>query len=419
MDTIKSGTVQKRKLKVKTLTLRADKTVNPAVKAAAKNTHHLRSLTVFETDKFVLPDRPSDSLTAVSLINFNTGEILSVYPYSPADTNRQEVAAVKFSGRYIDMFSASPQSFYSISAAGKAYYGIKLFTTVENLSLKSIENNIVSMDVPAFSRDLDTMKAPVRERIPDSLRARVLIVKLKERINVMGMDSLKLLVKKYSNDTLKATIFSEIASRYMDYDTISNKRKRLSYQNNAVTYSTLAMQQYYKGSDSLGMRSNFDNMAKVYYAQKKFSQAKWFILQSNSLSRGKNDIPNIIQSLITLAAIKSEINDYTLAMRDLNEAMGLSVKFKYPKYESEVLENYGLLYSRLKNYPKEELVLKKRDSVEAEIHKKEQDSLLAKVVTADSLQNRKIDSVQVKKKVYTSNTRKQSKSGSVKKIVSL
>ena len=200
------------------------------------------------------------------------------------------------------------------------------------------------MSLLAYSPAIDTVRVPVRERtrIPDSLRARVVIVKLRPRIQGMGMDSLKLLVKKYANDTLKAAVFGEIATRYMDYDTISNKRKRVSYQNNAVTYSTLAMQQYYKGGDSLGMRACFDNMAKVYYAQKKYSQAKWFILQSNSLSRGKNDIPNIITSLITLASIKSEINDYTLAMKDLNEAMGLSVKYNYQKFESQVLKNYAL-----------------------------------------------------------------------------
>ena len=73
----------------------------------------------------------------------------------------------------------------------------------------------------------------------------------------------------------------------------------------------------------------------------------------------------------------------------------------------------------MKNYPKEELVLKKRDSLEAQIQKKEQDSLLSRVAAADSLQTKKIDSVQVKKKVYISSTRKLSKGSSAKKIASL
>ncbi len=387
-----------------------------ATNAAGKFSRHAKKLIVYPADHFSsMLNYSSDSLNYVVLEDLNTGEKINVYALN--DNLNPVIASVNLTEQYMDMFSTG--SFYKISAAGDNAYKINLFKSVELLSVKTTENNVGTMSMSAFSTAADTMKAPVREKIPDSLRARVLIVKLRERITVMGMDSLKLIVKKYANDTLKAAIFSEIATRYMDYDTISNKRKRLSYQNNAVTYSTLAMQQYYKGGDSLGMRASFDNMAKVYYAQKKLSQAKWFILQSNSLSRGKNDIPNVITSLITLSAIKSEISDYTLAMKDLNEAMSLSEKYNYPKFELLVLKNYALLYSRMKNYPKEELVLKKRDSLEAQIQKKEQDSLLAKVITSDSLQTRKIDSVQVKKKVYTSNTRKVSKNSSIKKIASL
>ena len=389
-----------------------------SLNTAGKFSRHTKKLVVYQVNALSsILNYPLDSLNYVVLEDLSTGEKVNVYVLN--DNPNPVVASLNSPERYIDIISPAPCSSYQITAASGNSYKVNLFKNIEFISIKTIDNNIGTMSMSGFSTAIDTMKAPVRERIPDSLRARVLIIKLKERINALGMDSLKLIVKKYSNDTLKAAIFSEIATRYMDYDTINNKRKRLSYQNNAVTYSTLAMQQYYKGSDSLGMRASFDNMAKVYYAQKKFSQAKWFILQSNSLSRGKNDIPNVITSLITLSAIKSEINDYTLAMKDLNEAMSLSEKYNYPKFELLVLKNYALLYSRMKNYPKEELVLKKRDSLEAQIQKKEQDSLLAKVAISDSLQTKKIDSVQIKKKVYTSNTRKLSKNSSVKKIASL
>ena len=52
------------------------------------------------------------------------------------------------------------------------------------------------------------------------------------------------------------------------------------------------------------------------------------------LSRAKNDNPNIIASLLELASIKTDIKDYTLAMRDLNEALSISSKNHYPKLES-------------------------------------------------------------------------------------
>ena len=83
--------------------------------------------------------------------------------------------------------------------------------------------------------------------------------------------------------------------------------------------------------------------------------------------------------------------------------------------ESQVLKNYALLYARLKNYPKEALMLKKRDSIEESILKNEEDQL----TTQRTVQKRKLDSLQNKKKVYTSNIRKPYKNNSPKKIASL
>ena len=98
-------------------------------------------------------------------------------------------------------------------------------------------------------------------------------------------------------------------------------------------------------------------------------------------------------------------------MQDLNEALQLSINIRSPKTESQVLKNYALLYSKLKNYPKEAMVLKRRDSLEENMRKAEEAQL--------ALQKKKLDSLQNKKKVYTSNTRKFYKNNSSKKIASL
>src|SRR6202008_1479661 len=189
-------------------------------------------------------------------------------------------------------------------------------------------------------------------------------------------------------------------------DTITNKRTRLNYQNEALSYTMKALHQYSMYNDTTGLRNSFDNLTTVYFAQKKSTQAKWFILQSNSLSRIKKDTANIITSLVTLSAIKSDIKDYQLAMRDLNEALQLSVANHTPKVQSEVLRHFAMLYSRMKDYPKEELILKKRDSLEDSIRKDEYAKTLAKVNDQHAQQVKRLDSLQNKKKVYTYNIRK-------------
>ena len=162
------------------------------------------------------------------------------------------------------------------------------------------------------------------------------------------------------------------------------------------------------------MRICYDNLAKVYHAQKKFAQAKWFILQSNTLSRTKNDTPNVITSLLTLAAIKSDIKDYTLAMGDLDEALKLSITTHAPRTQIEVLKNYAQLYNLFQNHPKEAAVLKKRDALLDSIRKSDE-ALLAKIAAQKKRQELQL----AKKKLLSATTRKSSKNSSPAKIASL
>ncbi|HEY5326682.1 MAG TPA: hypothetical protein VIJ27_06760 [Mucilaginibacter sp.] len=231
-------------------------------------------------------------------------------------------------------------------------------------------------------------------------------VNLARLLGLNDLDSLKQELKLAASDTIKALIYTRIAAIYLNYDTISSKKKQLIYQNKAISYTLLAIQKYAADNDSTALRKCFDNLAKVYYAQKKYSQAKWFILQSNTLSRARNDIPNIISSLLTLSLVKRDIKDYSLAMGDLNEALQLSITNHSPKAELEVLKNYASLYHQLKNYPKEAAVLKKLDSLDKNILKNEKAQFIAKLAIQDTRKKKKPGSVQNKKKVNSSNLSK-------------
>ena len=177
------------------------------------------------------------------------------------------------------------------------------------------------------------------------------------------LDSLKQKLQLITNDSLKAPVYTEIAGLYLKYDTISNRRRKIYYQTEALNYTMMALHLYSRYSDSTGLRISFDNLAKVYSSQRKFSQAKWFILQSNNISRIKNDVPNIIASLVKLSTVKMEIRDYKLAMRDLNEALSLSIANKIPQMEAAVQKNFGFLYNRMDNPAKGAIALKRADTI--------------------------------------------------------
>jgi tetratricopeptide (TPR) repeat protein len=225
------------------------------------------------------------------------------------------------------------------------------------------------------------------------------------------MDTLKQKLELTSNDSLKAGIYTQIAAQYLKYDTISDKKTRLRYQNQALNYTMLALHGYSKYNDSVGLRTCFDNLTKVYHSQKKYSQAKWFILQSNSLSRTMNDVPNIITSLNTLAGIKMDIKDYSLAMRDLKEALQLSSSKHYAMAEASIQESFAVLYSHLNEYGKEAIATRRHDQILDSLRKVEEAKLVAKVNAQDSVQR--------KKKLNLISYGKAYKTNSLKRIASL
>ena len=231
--------------------------------------------------------------------------------------------------------------------------------------------------------------------------------------NPNAADSLKQVLQLSSdNDSLKAPIYTKIAEQYLKYDTISTKKARTAWQNEAIAYTLKAIHYYSRYNDSIGLRVSFDNLAKVYHAQKKYPQAKWFILQSNTLSRAKHDDFNITVSLLELALIKTDIKDYNLAMRDLNEALVIASKHNYARLQSATMQNYAILYGRMKNFPKEAAALKRRNAIDDSIRRDEVARVTAKITRRDSDQ-------QSKKKLYTLTSRKTYKPSSSKKIVSL
>ncbi|MDO3641082.1 hypothetical protein [Mucilaginibacter sp. L3T2-6] len=315
----------------------------------------------------------------------------------------------------------------------QADYSLTAVTYPDSLNITKLVHTTGGLGI-ADSHLAENASNKLRIRNADSLRllammikqdsARIAIYKqnkdsVQRHLALMSTDSLKKQLNYKGSEMFKGQIYTEIANRYLDYDTISNRVTRASHESIALSYTMQALHQFSHYNDTSGLRLTFDHLAKVYLAQKKYSQAKWFILQSNSLSRAKNDNPNIIASLITLAKIKSAAGDAKLAMGDLDEAIQISAKNKYLKLQSDVYKSYAMLYSREKNYAKEELMLKKRDSVEGVIRRNEEAKQLAALAAKDSAYKKKADSVQAKKKVLTSNTRKLYKNVSARKTATL
>jgi hypothetical protein len=70
--------------------------------------------------------------------------------------------------------------------------------------------------------------------------------------------------------------------------------------------------------------TDFNTLAKLYTVAKRFSEAKWFLLQSNTIARRENNDKLIIINLLDLANIKAAMGELALARTDLKEAHDLA-----------------------------------------------------------------------------------------------
>ncbi|WP_345947931.1 hypothetical protein ABDD95_13845 [Mucilaginibacter sp. PAMB04274] len=216
------------------------------------------------------------------------------------------------------------------------------------------------------------------------------------------LDSLKQQLQLATDDTQKASIYTQMANCYLQAKSPANAYSKRINQENAINYTMLAMKVYYKHDDTTGLVTSYSNLSKAYRNQRKFAQAKWFILQANTLSRKQNSAPAIVSSLVDLAAIKIDIKDYNLAKRDLREAHKLALRNKLTAQDSSVKESYSRLYTYIRVPASENVfqgldaTIKKEEIVWAENQKK----LAIAALKAKKLQS--------KKKVYAVVSKKRS-----------
>ena len=70
--------------------------------------------------------------------------------------------------------------------------------------------------------------------------------------------------------------------------------------------------------------TDFNTLANLYMVAKRFSEAKWFLLQSNAISKRENNDKLTITNLLDLATIKAAMGELALARTDLKEAHDLA-----------------------------------------------------------------------------------------------
>ena len=100
---------------------------------------------------------------------------------------------------------------------------------------------------------------------------------------------------------------------------------------------------------------NFSELAKLYIQQNRYSEAKWYLLQSNIISRQQNDDKHTIANLMDLATIKSELGDYTQAQQDLTEAHDMAKIRGYNVDLTAIEKKMAFIKQNKNNTPKTDI----------------------------------------------------------------
>lgn len=106
----------------------------------------------------------------------------------------------------------------------------------------------------------------------------------------------------------------------------------------------------FSAADNLeGRMLCFEQLGFIYYAQDRFSEAKWFFIQQKTLAEQLKDNNSLFRSLVELGKVKTSIQDYSLALEDFKDAFYL-IKSSAPTEEGLRLEQaYGNLYQKQGN----------------------------------------------------------------------
>lgn len=100
---------------------------------------------------------------------------------------------------------------------------------------------------------------------------------------------------------------------------------------------------------------NFNELAGLYLQQNRFTEAKWFLLQSNNISRGDNNDKLTIANLVGLATIKAELGDFTQAQQDLTEAHEIAMSRGFRDDMLQIEKKMSDLKQKRQSLPKPEL----------------------------------------------------------------
>jgi len=157
---------------------------------------------------------------------------------------------------------------------------------------------------------------------------------------------------KYNELIMEEALVSKnnrnLGESYLNLASIWTAQKRYKEAEAIIINKALPLFSY-KIHDKIGAMRCYDQLAEIFHKQKRFSEAKWFYIQSNMVARKINNSPGIVSSLVSLGHVKMSIGDHQLALSDFREAEKLSIANKYQFKLVEIKGDLSQVYTAMGN----------------------------------------------------------------------
>lgn len=98
----------------------------------------------------------------------------------------------------------------------------------------------------------------------------------------------------------------------------------------------VALKNYSRIHSAQGQMNSYKQLAKIYLAANRLTEALWFSTQQGILARQLNSKSGNIESILGIANVKIKKKQFTLAKKDLNQAEMLAKATNNNTYRSEI-----------------------------------------------------------------------------------
>lgn len=189
----------------------------------------------------------------------------------------------------------------------------------------------------------------IKEKLKDKAGIATLTQNLSALYKLAGMPEKAIAQNEYNiqiNQALNRTAATALA--YLDL--AENKLTQSKYSESEYCILKKALPMFRRTGNKEGRMKSFQNLAELYFRQRRLSEAKWFYIQANIMAEKLNDKEARISNLIKLAEVKNASGEHELALGDFKKAEELARQSNYLVQLVRIKGDMGEVYHQMGNY---------------------------------------------------------------------